>query len=88
MGSKVLAHVVRVSVRVRQADRTDARLPPVVHDHVLDESFTGEVCLRAERALVGTSIDDLLLLFFRNDGGLHRASDESSACRAGGRVSF
>ena len=60
----------------------------MVHDHVLDESFTGEVCLRAERALVGTSVDNLLLFFFGNDLCLHRTGNESSACRAAGRVSF
>ena len=60
-------------MRVGQADWAHARHAPMVLDHVFEESFTGKVGFRAERAFVGTSIDDLLLLLFWNDLGLHRA---------------
>ena len=64
MPPEVPAHVVRVTVRIRDANWAHSRLPRVELTHVANQVSSRQIGHVAERALVGATVDmrpDLVL---------------------------
>ena len=66
MSTEILAYVVRVAVRIRDANRADARLILMLLFHVSKQTFAIKIRCSANRASVSASIDVLYDLISRH----------------------